>query len=135
MKTVFLVVGVPGSGKTWVCKQLAHKFAYVPHDDHDEREYPEVLFAETSETKPVLGEIPFGLSKIHAELVAKGAHVVPVFILEDESTLKRRYQTREGKPILAGHLSRQKTYRVRASELGAFTGTAAEVLSFLGEQA
>ena len=32
MKTVYLVVGVPASGKSWVCEQLKDKFEYVHHD-------------------------------------------------------------------------------------------------------
>lgn len=131
MKTVYLVVGCPGSGKTWVCEQLRDKFHYVPHDAYDEKVYPQILHAATRDMEPVLGEIPFGLSKIHQSLSHHGVRVVPVFIIENEQTLQDRYRQREGRDIITGHLTRQKTYAQRARELGAFCGTAKEVLEHL----
>jgi ATP-dependent Lon protease len=131
-KIIYLVVGCPGVGKTWVCKQLEGKFLYVAHDDHpDEGLYTNFLAAAAEGEKPVVGEIPFGLSKIQAALEESGIHVIPVFILEREKTIEARYWMREKREIPKGHLTRQKTYAARARELSAFAGTAEEVLAHL----
>ncbi len=43
---IYLVCGVPGSGKTWVCKQLTDKFQYVAHDDYPVAQYSSALYKE-----------------------------------------------------------------------------------------
>lgn len=133
MKKVYLLVGVPGSGKSWAAKQLADKFHHVPHDDYDERIYPSILLTATASEKPVLGEIPFGLSKIQESLEEHGCDVVPVFILEDEEALYRIWEERKlsKSSTIAGHLERQRTYKKRAKELGAFSGNSAQCLAHL----
>jgi hypothetical protein len=131
MHPIYLVVGCPGSGKTWVCEQLADRFLWAPHDEHDERDYPRILLEGKHETMPVLGEIPFGLSKIQEEIEATGRRVIPVFIIEPDRVLRARYLAREGKPIPKGHLTRQETYRLRALAFKSFQGTAIEVLAHL----
>lgn len=135
MQKVFLVVGCPGSGKTWVCEQLTEKFHFVPHDDYldaNGRDYvPALVQAARQATMPVLAEAPFSVSQILDPLDDYGIEVVPVFILEDEAVLKERYHAREGKEIPKGHLTRQRTYESRARELDAFSGTSEEVLQFL----
>jgi hypothetical protein len=133
MKPVILLVGCPASGKTSVCQRVSDLFAYVPHDDYQERHYPRVLAGLASPAKSVLGEIPFGLSKIQLELEAGGLRVVPIFIYEQEPELRRRWALRglTNASTIKGHLSRQETYRARAAELRAFLGSAEEVLKHL----
>lgn len=128
--TVVLVVGSPCAGKTTVCEKAAAKFFHVPHDAYDEQVYPSALAASVSGI-PVLGEIPFGLSKIQGALEARGIRVIPVFIYEQEPILRDRYRRRENREIPPGHLKRQETYRERARTLGAFLGTADQVLEHL----
>ncbi len=133
IQTIYLVVGTPGSGKSWVCEQLKDKFEYISHDS-----YPKLAnylalaesFAENGD-KPVLIETPFSVSQIIGPLENKGFDVIPVFIIEDEETTSNRYESRENKPIPQGHLTRIQTYRERAHELQAFSGTSEEVLKYL----
>ena len=133
MKPIILVVGCPASGKSHVCEAVRGKFLYVPHDLYKEREYPIYLLKGMSKEKPVIGEIPFGLSKIQTELEGRGAKVIPVFLIEEEKTLHERWDKRklEKASVRTGHLSRQDTYRARAEELGAFLGSAAELIEHL----
>lgn len=136
---VYLVVGVPSSGKSWVCEQLREKFEYVRHDDHQDGGYVDAILADRGE-KPVLCETPFSISQIMEPLLAAGRKVIPVFVIEEPQVLIDRYQRRQEekgtppenqKPIPSGHLTRQKTYADRARAHSAFAGTSAQVLEHL----
>jgi predicted kinase len=129
MKPVYLLVGCPGSGKSWVSSQLKSKFKVVEHDHH-RTGYVEAV-AKAAKESPVLANTPFGVSKLMEDLSSKGIPVIPVFILEAERTISERYSKREGRPIPQGHLTRQHTYRERAQELKAFSGTSEQVLEHL----
>lgn len=134
---VYMVIGCPGAGKTWVCRQLASLYNYIPHDDYrDVNRYLEAIRrnAEVA-TRPLLIETPFSVSQIKEPLEAKGFHVVPVFIIEHPDVIRARYREREGKPIPEGHLTRQNTYWHRAQDWQAFTGTSAHVLEYLKDAA
>jgi gluconate kinase len=134
---VFLVIGVPGAGKSWVCEQLKDQFQYVHHDGFiGHIKQPEVyanavIDTARTTTRPLLCEAPFSISKIRDPLVQAGCDVVPVFIVENAEVVSQRYRIREGKPIPQGHLTRMQTYAARAKEWGSFVGTSAEVLRHL----
>jgi hypothetical protein len=131
--SVYLVVGCPGSGKSWVSDQLQNQYKLVPHDLYPaDKGYVEAIKAAAARaTKPVLAEVPFSLARLKAPLEAAGLAVHPVFIQEDPDVIAERYRNREGKPIPGGHLTRQDTYRERAEASGAFQGTSDEVLRYL----
>lgn len=134
IKTVYMVVGCPCSGKSRVCDQLREHFCYVRHDDYmgDLQTYVVAIHqAATKATRPLLIETPFSMSQLLEPLQNHGYNVTCVFIQEPHEELERRYRAREGKPIPVGHLSRQKTYAQRAYDMQAFVGTSAEVLRHL----
>ncbi len=136
MKPIYLVVGVPGAGKSYVCEKLTEKFEYVHHDGLIYLKKPgayleAVREAAKSATKPLLIEAPFSVSDTVDPLEADGFEVKQVYILEDPQTVSSRYEQREGKPIPKGHLTRMETYRKRAETTAAFSGTSDEVLTFL----
>lgn len=129
---IFMVVGCPCSGKSWVCDQLREQFHYVRHDDFIGANYvSEIVRQYAVATKPLLIETPFSMSQIIEPLERHALRVTCVFILEQLDTLRRRYREREGKDIPAGHLVRQATYARRAIEGRAFYGTSSEVLAHL----
>ena len=134
-QTIYLVVGTPGSGKTWVCDQLKDQFTHVPHDEYMKAKGNAYIDAGMSKAlmsnKPILMETPFSVSKIVEPIQAKGFQIIPVFIIEDYGTTAKRYKAREGRDIPEGHLTRIDTYRERAEELRAFSGTAEQVLAYL----
>lgn len=135
---VYLLVGAPCSGKTWVTDQLKETFAVVEHDDFIDspKSYPDaVVLAAFDGERAVIANSPFGMSKLSAELARQGVEVVPVFIVEEENVISERYENREGKAIPARHLSLQKTYLARALELDAFVGTSQEVLDYFTQTA
>lgn len=135
MQIVYLVVGCPGSGKSWVCEQLTELFEYVHHDLYIKMTgsayVDAILEAADHSTRPILAEAPFSISKTMEPLEEAGCTVVPVFIVEDPEVISDRYLAREGKNIPPGHLTRQRTYAERAAEYNAFTGTSDEVLVHL----
>lgn len=136
MKTAYLVVGVPGSGKSWVCEKLTDKFEYVHHDGFIYLKQPgaylrAIFEASKTATRPLLIEAPFSISETKDPLEEAGFKVIPVFILEKPSVVSMRYQKREGKEIPKGHLTRMQTYSERAKKWNAFSGTSSEVLAHL----
>jgi len=134
MQKIYLLVGCPGVGKSWVTRQLASSFTPIEHDeyrDYEERYVPTLLRIARTGTKPVIANTPFGVSEIMAEIDRGGGVCVPIFIVDAEERVKARYEARDGKPIPSGHLTRQKTYMKRAHNLGAFMGNSDQVLKHL----
>ncbi len=131
MKQVYMVIGVPCSGKSWVCDQLKDRFDYVRRDDHMDGGYLNAIVLRSATEKPLLIETPFSMREIMEPLQKRGFNVTPVFILETREVLRDRYRMREGTPIPQGHLTRQDTYRQRASDMQPYRGTSLEVLRYL----
>lgn len=134
---IFMIVGVPGAGKTWITNQVKDRFNFVHHDGFiGHINQPEVYVdaikrsAENS-SKPLLIEAPFSMRQIQEPLEADGFKVTPVFIIEDPEILSNRYYKREGRPIPKGHLTRMNTYAQRAKACRGFAGTSAQVLEHL----
>lgn len=137
-KTLYLVVGVPGSGKTWVCSQLAEKFHLIHHDGYIYLKTPgayvkAILEQAPTILRPILIEAPFSVSETVEPLEKAGYKITPFFIIEEEDVLRARYFARERKPIPPGHLTRTKTYFRRAWEGKHFYGTSDQVLAKLLE--
>lgn len=131
--TVYLVCGVPGSGKTWVCKQLYRLYTYVPHDEHIDGNLTLALVYEGRVArKPLLTECPFGERVLKNKLEAHGFTVIPVFIVEDVRTVKDRYRTR-GRELPKSSATRAASIGQRADEWGSMKGTSEEVVNHLGE--
>ena len=137
MNDAYLVVGVPASGKSFVCDQLKDTFHYVHHDGFiylkDPQAYlAEVLKASKIATRPLLIEAPFSMG-ILDDLKFRAFKVVPVFIIEKPEVLRERYaeRGRHEAHIIQGHLTRQKTFEFRAREQSAFVGNSTQVLEHL----
>lgn len=134
MKRVYLIVGVPCAGKSWVCEQVQDKIKYVHHDLYTGmggRPYVEAILKALVETDAVLAEAPFSLSNIVGPLLGAGVEVWPLFIIEPVEVLRARYWKRENKEIPRGHVTRQQTYAQRCEDGGFFRGTSTEVLTHL----
>ena len=135
MKTAVLVIGIPGSGKSWVCDQLTEFFEYVPHDRYmansGESYIKAILKTSLKADKPLLIEAPFSISEIKDPLEERGFKITPVFIIEKEAIVALRYRKREGKSIPPAHIKRQQTYRERAKKWKSFSGSSTAVLEHL----
>jgi len=132
LNDVYILVGSPAAGKSWVSSQLKDKFDVVEHDDYKDMSlYLRVLSHRSKGDKPVLANTPFGLSRMVNHLEALKIKVHPVFIIEDPQTLRSRYSTRGHGAYSENHLKRQLTYQQRAREMRAFSGNSTDVLNYL----
>ena len=139
-KPIYMIVAVPGSGKTWVTNQLKDKFHLVHHDgflghiNQPEAYVAGILEACEEADKPILCEAPFSIKSIEEPLVNEGHTVEKVFIIEEPEVIRLRYFRREKRMIPKGHLTRMNTYAQRAKASGSFAGTSDEVLNYLKSQ-
>jgi gluconate kinase len=160
VKTLYLICGVSGCGKSWATRQVADKFHYIPHDrcwvhpEHkswdpktawaadmkDESRYlpgaksnhlQVLVEASKIAKKPLITECPFAERNLRQELEAAGLKVVPIFVVEPPMVVAQRYFAREKKNIPQAALTRAESIRERALEWGSFHGTSDEVLKYL----
>lgn len=136
MKKIYLLIGCPGSGKTWIANQVADIIHLQPDDYLQEKDPKKAYLLDIADCArrgfmPPLAEVPFSISEIKNPLEKDGFEIECVFIQETDDTIRKRYFDREGKDILQGHLTRQKTFLKRAHEYRAFFGTSNEVLEYL----
>lgn len=127
-KKVFLVCGVPGSGKTWVCKQLTDRFNYLPHDEHYKDHATAIQVLAKDSERPVITEVPFAERILRETLEKAGLDVTAIFVIEDPEVVKERYETREKKDIPKANITRATSILNRAKEWNCLYGTSTEVL-------
>lgn len=140
-QTVYMLVGVPASGKSWVAEQLKHKFTYLPHDAHINKQggsgsqtalyLKEIMGNLVKSKKPILIETPFSMSILLDPLTKAKVKVIPVFVIEKPEVLVSRYTARGGADYPQSHLVRQETYKSRIPPFRAFSGTSQEVFDYL----
>lgn len=131
MQPCYLICGVSGCGKTWVCKQLKDKFTYIPHDEHYNDFVPVIVRACLSSEKPVITECPFAERITKSSLEIHGVEVIPYFVIEPTQKIMKRYYEREGKMPPQAAVTRASTIINRAIEWQAEFGTSDEVLEKL----
>lgn len=131
-KQVHLICGVPGSGKTWVAKQLK-QYNYKPHDSYPVNEYHKHIIdaANSPDNKPVLAEAPFRISVLIDLLKSQGIPVKTYYISEPEQTIRNRYETRDGKSYPKQHTTNLKKYDARDWDE---RGTSEQVLDILNKE-
>lgn len=132
MKPLYLICGVSGSGKTWVCKQLQDKFHYIPHDEHYVRDSLLIACNKARlQPKPIITECPFGERPLRDFLTEHGYEVKPYFVIEAPHLVQQRYFERERKPLPQAANTRAGTIIKRAEEWKAPHGTSKEILEKL----
>lgn len=131
MKPVYLLIGVPASGKTWITDQLKN-FVVVKNDDYIGRDLvAAVVKAAQTSQRPVIVDCPFGESKMHADLEKAGATVKPYFIVENVGIVAKRYKARDGKRAPNSVIARAATMADKARSWSAPSGTSTEILKLL----
>lgn len=130
-RKVYLVCGVSGSGKSWVCSQLTDKFNYVPHDRY--RDNLVNICALTKDQRHILTECPFAERLLREEFERQGFEVLPYFVIETPETCAERYLRREGRAIQPSAYTRASTIMNRAIEWDAPFGTSEMILKALKE--
>lgn len=131
MQPCYLICGVSGSGKTWVCKQLTEKYIYIPHDEHM-RDIAQVVKKMCRDAmRPIVTECPFGERVLRGAFETNGVKVIPYFVIERPEVVAKRYYDREGKTLPKSAETRASTIIERAIEWNAPWGTSTEILSKL----
>lgn len=126
-----MVCGVPGSGKTWVCNQLKHKYEYIAHDETETLVSDVLKAARKNPQKKILIDCPFGERLLLESLLKNGLNVRPVFIIEDPKVVYQRYSQREKKPPSQNILTRAESILNRANEWNAERGNSSQILEYL----
>lgn len=126
---IYLLCGVPGSGKSWVADQVKHKFVYLSHDKHSHARLVEL--AVKNEIHPVLIDCPFDERRLRAQLEFAGLQVTPIFIVEPREVVTERYMKRENRCPSANILTRAETILEKVIEWKAFHGSSQQVLDHL----
>lgn len=127
---IYLIIGVPGVGKSWVCEQLDGKHcAYVKHDLYikDDAGYIDGLKVAAQAEQPVITDCPFAERITKEKLEAAGFEVRPWFIVESPIVVMARYRQRTGKNLPQASITRAGSILDRAKAWNAPYGTSQEV--------
>lgn len=128
---IYVVCGVPGAGKTWVCSQLGDKFKYVPQDEYIKQRAKYLDLLCSPSYKPMLTDCPFGETRLRDDLETRGIEVTFLFIVEHPLTVSIRYWNRESRKLDPSSYARASTIGTKADQWRSFKGTSAEVLEHL----
>lgn len=129
LPTVYLLIGAPAAGKSWVANQLTDKFDYVSYDGNRKKTHLDLL--RVPSTKPKLYDPTFKISTVIRRHSDEFNFVI-VAIQEDEQTLRQRMSSRGGKwtdTIMKRNEQVRKRYEKYGN--GGFIGTSTEVLDYL----
>lgn len=123
---IYVLAGVSGSGKSWVCEQLRDQFHYIPMDKY--KKNIGYMLNVTSNDKPILIDPTTNVSTYFKRLSDK-YDVALVVIIEDKDTIIKRLEARGGNftKSIARRISRMKALSSRSI----FSGTSHQVLDFL----
>lgn len=129
LPTVYLLIGAPAAGKSWVANQLTDKFDYISYDGNRKKTHIDLL--RIPSTKPKLYDPTFKISTVIRRHSDEFNFVI-VAIQEDEQTLRQRMSSRGGKwtdTIMKRNEQVRKRYEKYGN--GGFIGTSTEVLDYL----
>lgn len=129
LPTVYLLIGAPGAGKSWIANQLTDKFTYISYDGNPKKEHLTLLCKPTD--KPILYDPTFKISTFIRRHSDK-FDIKLIVIKEEESVLKDRISQRGGKwtdTIMKRNLQVEKYYYKYGTS--GFLGSSNECLEYL----
>jgi hypothetical protein len=123
MKTVYLLCGVSGAGKSWVAERVSHLIKYVSYDTNGHIDPKATL---------ELHDRPVHISTTIKRWRSKGIVVVPLFVMGDLETVQKQIISRGGR-VTQNLETRWRRVSRLAEIYSEFTGSSSEVLDFLIE--
>lgn len=128
--TVYIVSGIAGCGKSWVCEQLSHleKFNYVSYDANRKKHHLDLL-----RSSPLDKIALYDLNIKTSTFIRRHHHefnIHFVTILGDFLKVKEQLVNRGGK-VTKGTYKRWKVMQKRSEQYSEFTGNSIEVLKHL----
>ena len=132
MPKVILLTGVPCSGKSYTCEQLADEYQHIPHDSHNRPSYTKaILEAARTGTKNILAEAPFNAASLVSTLRSRGIDVNEHLVTTDLSTIVSRYFKRTGKGYPSNFVTNHTRYEADKSSRFASKGTSSDLIKLL----
>lgn len=123
---LYLVAGVPASGKSWVCNQLKDKFNYVSYDGLNKDFHIYELLKNND--KQLLFDPTIKISTF-TKRISHLFNIKLVIIVESEDVLNQRIIDRGGK--ITNTIKRRMKRMADLSKRCEFSGTSDEVLKYL----
>lgn len=127
MKTILLICGASGSGKSWVCNQLKDDITYVPYDKMSLEE----AFKTIDESKEEI--FLYDPTTMISTFISRNKDkykIIPIFIIPDFITLKSQLIKRKGR-ITKSLYRRYKRMISLNKKHGVFRGDSNEVLKYV----
>lgn len=129
---IYILVGVPASGKTWVCNRIKG-MTVVRNDDYmgDRSGYVQAIKEASKGDKPVLCEAPFAASQLIEMLHSINKPIKQVLVTGPIEEIENRYKERKnGQPFRAAFKTNHRRYEEDPDRFE-FSGTSEEVLKWL----
>jgi DNA-binding CsgD family transcriptional regulator len=129
LPTVYMLIGAPAAGKSWIAKQLLDKFDYISYDDNKKKKHLDLL--RTPSNKPKLYDPTFKISTIIRRHSDEFNFII-IAIEESEEVLRERINSRNGKwtdTILKRNIQIRKRFEKYGN--GGMIGTSNDVLNYL----
>lgn len=130
IKTVYLLIGAPAAGKSWVAKQLIDQFTYISYDENSKKEHLTLLLSAPVD-KPIIYDPTFKISTL-IRCSSNEFNIRLIAIQEEETTLKARVMQRGGSwtgTIMKRNVEIKKRYEKYGAD--GFCGTSSECLEYL----
>ena len=125
-KIVFVVAGVSGAGKSWICNQLSNKFLYIGADKIDKSSVRSIIY-NTSEPHILYDPTVHVTSFIRRNLDVFDIRLL--VIIENEQTILTRLIGRGGN--FTDGIKRRMKRMLKIKGAAEFSGTSIEILEYL----
>lgn len=126
-KIIYIVTGAPGSGKSWVCDQLANNYTYISYDDFPKESHLQLIFSDNS-GKPILYD-PWRKATSFVKRYSDSLDIRLIVIKETREIVRERILNRGG--TLTDKIDKYTDRAFNISKNAFFSGTSSEVLNFL----
>ena len=129
-KTIYMLCGQFGCGKTTVANKLLDKYTYIQMDKVKRNKVDDLIKSSCQIDKPILIDIPTMIITYYNKYKSHDFNVVPVFIVENIEVIKERILSRDG-TITDSIEKRNRRILNLSKKIGTFSGTADEVFAYL----
>lgn len=92
---LFILIGAPGTGKTWLCDKLSNDFNIIS-SDRMRGDIDSAVSEALKDSKPVIVDLPFRIKAFIERWRARVPDCVVVALVEEESVHKIRLAMRGG---------------------------------------
>jgi hypothetical protein len=128
-RDLYLVTGAPGSGKSWVCSQLASQVDYIPYDDVPKEQHLHLML--NNNKLPIVYD-PWRKATSFVKRYAANFNIKLIVIVEDLEVVKKRLIQRGGVPD--DNTNKYVKRSMLIAKKAEFSGTSDQVLQYLKDK-